>query len=235
MVHGLASRPATILPMTRCLFAACLCAVLPLAAAEPFADICRQQLPAAPIRVRTHVADPAISFALGAGEIQSLSGVALPGVSLGLTRVERSVERQLSFSTLRSSADGRVCARLQLDLALVLRRADIYVARELVSNECLTAAVWHHELRHFAIWQETLSSAAAELEGLLEREYEDPLLGASEHEIRARVERDLHERWMREIDALLARGDVEHELLDGRDSAGHADWCDGALARRAGW
>jgi hypothetical protein len=212
-----------------------LCAVLPLAAAEPFADICRQQVPPAPIQVRTRVADPTISFALSAGEIQSLSGVALPGVSLGLTRVERSVEQRVSFSMLRSSADGRVCMRPQLDLALVLRRVDIYVARELVSNECLTAAVWHHELRHFAIWQETLSRAAAELEGLLRQEYEEPVLGASEDEIRARVEGDLRARWRREIDALIARGDVEHELLDGRDSVGHAEWCDGALARRAGW
>jgi len=141
----------------------------------------------------------------------------------------------VSFSMLRSSADGRVCMRPQLDLALVLRRVDIYVARELVSNECLTAAVWHHELRHFAIWQETLSRAAAELEGLLHQEYEEPVLGASEDEIRARVEGDLRARWRREIDALIARGDVEHELLDGRDSVGHAEWCDGALARRAGW
>jgi hypothetical protein len=221
--------------MLRSLSTTLLCAVLPLAAAEPFADICRQQLPPAPIHVRTQVANPTISFALGAGEIQALSGVALPGVSLGLTRVERSVEQQLSLSTLRSSADARVCARPQLDLALVLRRADIYVARELVSNECLTAAVWHHELRHFAIWQETLSRAAAELEGLLHREYEEPVLGASEAEIQAQIEGDLRERWMREVDALIARGDVEHELLDGRDSVGHADWCDGALVRRAGW
>jgi hypothetical protein len=221
--------------MMRYLLAACLCVVAPLAAANPFADLCEQQLSPATVQVHTRIADPAISFALGARDIESLSGVALPGVSLGLTRVERGVEQQLAFSSLRSRADGRVCARPRIGLTLVLRRVDIYVARELAGNDCLAAAVWHHELRHFAIWQETLSSAAAELERLLRRHYEGLVFGVSDDEVRGRVEGDLRERWVREIDALVARGDVEHELLDGRDALGHAEWCDGALTRRAGW
>ena len=215
----------------RRLLAGFLYAVPLLVAADPFTDICDQQLPPAGAQVHTRVADPAISFALRAGEIRGLSGVALPGVSLGLTRVEHGTEQQVSLSRLTSSLDGRVCARPRIDLTLVLHRVDIYVASELAGNDCLVSAVWQHELRHFAIWQETLSNAASELERLMQRHYDGAVLVGSDAEIGAELERDLRGRWAREIDVLLARGDVEHELLDGRDALSHSQWCEGALTR----
>ena len=222
---------ATIPRVMRRLLLAFLCAVPLFVAAEPFTDICDQQLSPADAQVHIRIADPAISFALSAREIRSASGVDLPGVSLGLTRVERGTEQRVAFVTLTSSLDGRVCARPRIDLTLVLRRVGIYVASELAGNDCLVSAVWHHELRHFAIWQETLSNAAAELERLLQRHYDGAVLVGSEAQIRAQVERDLRGRWAREIDVLLARGDVEHELLDGRDALSHSQWCEGALTR----
>jgi hypothetical protein len=213
-------------------FTAWLLGLVPvLAPAEPFIDLCNQQLPPARVQVTATVAEPRISYALSAKEIAPLSGIGLPGVSLGLTRVDRRVEQQVAFFTLRQSSDGRVCARPSIDVTVALRNVDIYVARELVGDDCLVGEVWHHELRHYAIWQETAADAAAELERLMQRHYDGVVLTGSEDEIRTQVENDLRVRWARELDALIARGDVEHELLDGRDAVNHAQWCDGALRR----
>jgi hypothetical protein len=188
-------------------------------------------LPPPHIEVRASFAEPTISFALGAREIKSLSGMTLPGVSLGLTQVEIGVAKRVSLSTLRSVVDGRACARPHIDLTIVLSRAHIYVARELVGNDCAVAAVWHHELRHFAIHQETLIEAANQVERMMRAHYEDSILFGTEDEIRAQIEHDVQVRWTHEIDAIAARGNVEHELLDARDTQDTSTWCDGALLR----
>jgi hypothetical protein len=199
--------------------------------AEAFTDLCNQRLPAARVQVRATVAEPKISFELTAGEIGRLSGTGLPGVSLGLTRVDRQVERQVEFSTLRQKVDGRMCARPRIDITVALRDVEVYVARELSGDACLIGEVWHHELRHYAIWQETVTQAAAELERLMQRHYDGVVLTGSGDEISARIETELRGRWAGELDALIARGDVEHQLLDGRDALGHAQWCEGALLK----
>ena len=215
----------------RTLFAALLVAAPLSLLAEPPADLCSRQLPPPRIQVRASFAEPAISFALSAREIKSMSGITLPGVSLGLTQVETRVDNRVSLSVLRSAVDGRACARPG-------HRADdhasprhIYVARELTGNDCAVAAVWHHELRHFAIHQETLIEAANEVERLMRAHYEDLILFGTEDEIRAQVQHDLQQRWTPEIDAMAARGNIEHELLDARDAPDASTWCDGALLR----
>jgi hypothetical protein len=205
-----------------------------LGCAEPFIDVCNQQLPPAQVQVGTSVAEPRISFSLSAKEIRPLSGTALPGVSLGLTRVDKRVEQQIAFFTLRQELDGRVCARPRIDITLALRNVDMYVARELSGDDCLVGAEWRHELRHYAIWQETLAAAAAEVERLMQRHYDGAVLAGSEEEIRAQIESDLRGRWAREVEALIARANVEHELLDGRDALSYGEWCDGALKRLHG-
>jgi hypothetical protein len=215
----------------RIIFAAALLGAASPLSAEPFADICDQQLPPARVEVRAHVAAPKVSFALSAAEIRSLSGTGLPGVSLGLTRVETRVERQVAFNMLRATGDGNVCARPQIQLTLVVHRADVYVASELAGEDCLVAAVWHHEMRHFGIWQETLSAAASELERMMRAFYDGAVLLGGEDEVRGQIGRDLDRRWADEVEALIARGKIEHELLDARDARDASTWCDGALPR----
>jgi len=212
------------------LSAAVLC-VPAAVSAEPFTEICDQQLPPARVQVRAHFAAPTISFALSVSEIKPLSGTPLPGVSLGLTRVETRVERKVAFNLLQAVGDGRTCARPQIDLTLELYRANIYVASELAGDDCLVAEVWHHELRHFGIWQETLTTAASELERLMQSHYDGLVLLGTEAEVRGQIERDLRERWAREVEALVARGDIDHELLDAHDAQEATAWCDGALSR----
>jgi len=207
-----------------------LAAPFPLSA-EPLPDQCDRQLPPPNVQVRATFAAPAMSFELSAREIKSLSGITLPGVSLGLTQVETRVDNRVSLSMLRSVVDGRACARPDIQLTIVLQRARVYVARELVGNDCAVAAVWHHELRHFAIHQETLNETAGEVERLMRSHYEDEILFGTEDEIRTQIAHDVQTRWMHEIDALRSRGDIEHELLDARDADSSATWCDGALLR----
>jgi hypothetical protein len=199
--------------------------------AEPLTDQCNRQLPPPHVEVRASFAEPAISFALSAREIKPLSGTTLPGVSLGLTQIETRVEKRVSLSTLRSVVDGRACARPNIELTLALHRARIYVASELAGDDCAVAAVWHHELRHFAIYQETLNDVASEVQRLMRAHYEGLLLLGTEDEIRAQIEQDLQLRWIREIDVMTARGNIEHELLDARDAQNDFTWCDGALLR----
>jgi hypothetical protein len=95
------------------------------------------------------------------------------------------------------------------------------------------AAVWHHEMRHFAIYQETLTEVAAEVERLMLGHYRDMVLIGTEREIRDEIQRDLRERWAREIEVLQRRGNAEHEALDARDGAVDEAVCGGALARLA--
>jgi hypothetical protein len=215
----------------RILFAAGLWAASVVVSAEPFTEICNQQLPPARVHVRTHFAAPVISFALSASQIKPLAGTALPGVSLGLTQVETRVDQHVAFDMLRATVDGRICARPQIDLTLVLDRADIHVASELIGNDCLIDKVWHHELCHFAIWQETLSTAASEVERLMQSHYEGLVLLGTEDEVREQIQDDLRGRWAQEIEALTARGNGEQELLDARDAQEAPAWCDGALSR----
>lgn len=221
-------------PIATLLSAAALQVSAAPVSADPMVALCDQRLPPARVEVRASFADPTISFALSANEIRPLSGIALPGVNLGLTRVDRRVQQQVAFFTLREVGSGRVCARPQIDMTLALKRVDIHVARELAGDDCLVSEVWHHELRHFAIWQETLTEAAAEVERLMQAHYDGLVLIGTEAEIRAEVERDLRGRWAREIDALSARGEIEHELLDARDAQNDSAWCDGALRRMSG-
>jgi hypothetical protein len=200
---------------------------------DPFVEACARELPPLRIQVRASFAEPAISFDLTAAQLKPLSRTAQRGVSLGLARVETRVEQRVSVQALASKTDQRLCGRPDIDLTLALDRARIHVARELVGNDCAVAAVWHHELRHYAIYQETLSEVAAEGERLMQGHYRDAVLLGTEHEIREELQRDLRERWSREIEALGWRGNAEHEALDARDGRIDEAACDGALARLA--
>jgi hypothetical protein len=154
-------------------------------------------------------------------------------VNFGLTQVETRVEQRVALATLRGAGDQRLCARPRIDLTLVLHRVRVHVARELLGDKCAVAAVWHHELRHFAIYQESLTQTAAELEHLMRAYYDGPVLVGSEAEIRDGVERELRERWALEIEAMQERSNLEHEALDARDGNADSTLCDGALARLA--
>jgi hypothetical protein len=213
---------------------ALLAAAVPAGRADPFALHCDQALPPARIQVRASFAEPAISFDLTAAQIKPLSHTTQPGVSLGLTQVETRIEQRVSVQALASGMDRRLCGRPEIDLTLALHRARIHVARELLGDDCAVAAVWHHELRHFAIYQETLTEVAAEVERLMRGHYRDVVLIGSEREIKDGIERDLRERWSREIEVLQSRANAEHEALDTRDGAVDQAVCGGALARLAG-
>jgi hypothetical protein len=204
-----------------------------LGRADPFAEWCERYLPPARVEVRATFTEPAISFELSAAQIRQLSRTTQPGVNFGLTQVETRVEQRIALASLRGTGDQRLCARPRIDLTLVLDRARVHVARELLGDECAVAAVWHHELRHFAIFQESLSATAAELERLMRAHYDGQVLVGGQAEIREGVERELRERWLLEIEAMQARSNLEHEALDARDAHSDETLCDGALARLA--
>jgi hypothetical protein len=211
-----------------------LAAAAPPGRADSFAAHCGQVLPPARIQVRASFAEPAISFDLTAAQIKPLSQTTQPGVSFGLTQVETRVEQRVSVQALASKLDQqRLCGRPEIELTLALYRARIHVARELLGNDCAVAAVWHHEMRHFAIYQESLTEVAAQLERMMIGHYRDAVLVGTEREIREEIQRDLRERWAREIEVLQSRANSEHEALDARDGAVDEAVCGGALARLA--
>jgi hypothetical protein len=201
--------------------------------AEPFEQQCQQQLPPARVQVRATFADPRISFDLTAAQIQPLARVSQPGVSFGLTQTALRVDQKVSLNALVSNLDARICARPDIELTLALYRADIYVARELVGNDCAVAAVWHHELRHFAIDQETLQGVALEVQDLMASHYRDQVLIGPEADIRRRLEDEMETRWAREIEVLQERANAQHVAHDEQDAQNDRTACDGALARIA--
>jgi len=85
------------------------------------------------------------------------------------------------------------------------------VARELVGNECAVSVVWHHELRHFAIVQESLATTASELERMMRAYYDGAVLVGSEAETQEQIEREFRGRWTTEFETLQARGNLAHE------------------------
>lgn len=217
----------------RALMAWLLCATPLLGRAESLAELCDRQLPAAQVEVRVTFGEPAISFELTAAQIKLMARTARPGVHFGLTQVETRIEPRVSFATLRDAAQRRLCARPRIELTLALHRARVYVARELVGDECAVAAVWHHELRHFAISQESLSATAGELERMMRAHYDGAVLLGSEVEVQEQIVRELRERWALEFEALQARGNLAHSALDAQDAQADEALCQGALARLA--
>jgi hypothetical protein len=210
-----------------------LCSTPLLVRAESLAEFCDRKLPAAQIEVRTVVAEPSISFELSAAQIEKTARTGRPQVHFGLTQVETHLEQRVAFATLTSADGRRLCARPRIELTLALDRAQVHVARELVGDECAVAAVWHHELRHFAISQESLAATAGELERMMRAYYNGAVLVGSEAEAQEQVEREMRGRWALEFEALQARGNLAHEALDIQDAQAEATLCDGALARLA--
>jgi len=210
-----------------------LCATPLLGWAESLVEFCNRQLPIAQVEVRTALAEPSISFDFGAAQIEQMARSGRSDVHLGLTQVETHMDPRVSFAILSSAAGQRLCARPHIEVTLALDRARVNVARELVGDECAVAAVWHHELRHFAIVQESLASTAGELERMMRAYYDGVVLVGSEAEAQEQIERDFRERWTLEFETLQARGNLAHEALDAQDAQAEATVCDGALARLA--
>jgi hypothetical protein len=217
----------------RALLAWLMCATPLFVRGETLAEFCDRQLPAVQVEVRATVAEPSISFELSAAQIKQIARNAQPGVQFGLTEVETRMEQRASFTTLRGAAERPLCARPRIELTLALYRARVNVARELVGDECAVAAVWHHELRHFAISQEALAAAASELERMMRAYYEGAVLFGSEIEVQEQIEREFHERWALEFEALQARDNLAQAALDAQDAQLDERLCDGALARLA--
>jgi hypothetical protein len=216
----------------RALIAWLLCTMPLLGRAESLAEFCDRQLPPAQVEVRVTFDEPAISFELTAAQIKHMARTAHPGVHFGLTQVETTIEPRVSFATLRG-AQRELCARPRIELTLALHRARVYIAHELVGDECSVAAVWHHELRHFAISQESLSATAGELERMMRGHYNGAVLLGSETEVQEQLERELRERWALEFEALQAQGNLAHAALDAQDAQVDEALCHGALARLA--
>jgi len=210
-----------------------LCAAPLFARAESLAEFCNRQLPPAQVEVRTAFAEPSISFDFGAAQIEQMAHTEKPRVHFGLTQVETHMDPRVSFAVLSSAAGQRLCARPHIEVTLALDRARVNVARELVGDECAIAAVWHHELRHFAIVQESLSTTAGELERMMRAYYDGAVLLGSEAEAQDQIERDFRGRWASEFETLQARGNLAHEALDAEDAQAQATVCDGALIRLA--
>jgi len=210
-----------------------LCATPLFAQAESLTDLCNRQLPPAQVEVRTAFAEPSISFDFSAAQIEQMAHAGKPQVHFGLTQVETHMEPRVSFAVLSSAAGQRLCARPHIEVTLALDRARVNVARELVGDECAIAAVWHHELRHFAIVQESLATTAGELERMMRAYYDGAVLVGSEAEAQRQIEGEFRGRWVLEFETLQARGNLAHEALDAEDAQAQETVCDGALVRLA--
>jgi len=219
--------------IVRLLCAAPLFATSLLGWAESLAELCNRQLPPAQVEVRTAFAEPAISFDFSAAQIEQMAHTGKPQVHFGLTQVETHMEPRVSFAVLSSAAGQRLCARPHIEVTLALERARVNVARELVGDECAIAAVWHHELRHFAIVQESLASTAGELERMMRAYYDGLVVMGSEAEAQRQIEGEFRRRWVSEFETLQVRGNLAHEALDAEDAQAQATVCNGALVRLA--
>jgi hypothetical protein len=162
------------------------------------------------------------------------SAVARPGHQvLGLTR-GNAVAQFVSSTPLYTDQSGRwECASPQLALFLGFSPLIVYVAKEFPEGSCAYQEIYQHELRHVKAYQKHLAKIEQEVTDTLNRRFAGELpwrgpLGQT----RARLQKELDERWLPYIQRELSKVNAEHGLIDTAEEYERiADSCNGAIRK----
>jgi hypothetical protein len=197
------------------------------------ASPCGPDLPAAEIRVVAEHAIPHVDHTRPATEIARQLNAAPHNVALGLTHTSTTLSVDMLLKALEAAEDALLCARPQVNVTLRHSRIDIWLAREIERDACVSAVVLEHEMKHVAIERDTLDWAAQQLETQLQVWYAERVLRGTEAQIKAGLVQDFEERWTPALEALLQSSTPRHVEHDRQDSYGDAQACGGELYQTA--
>jgi hypothetical protein len=160
--------------------------------------------------------------------------VARPGqLVLGLTR-GNAVAQFATRTPTYSDRSGRwECASPQLTLTLGFSPLTVYVAKEFPVGSCAYQEIYQHELRHVKTYQTHLATIEKDVADTLNRRFATgaPWRGPL-GETRARLQKELDERWLPYIQRELAKADAEQALIDTDEEYDRvAKSCDGAIRK----
>jgi hypothetical protein len=194
---------------------------------------CPASIPPADIRVSAVHAFPRVDYSHASSEIREQLRSAPHTVALGLTQSSTTLSVEVLLKAVQAPGQPFLCARPQVDVTLRHTNLNVWIARELAPDACITARVLEHEMNHVAIERDTLDWAAQQLQAQLQAWYETRVLRGTEAQIKAGLVRDFEERWTPALSALLETSSARHAKFDAQDSYGDAAACEGELMRSA--
>jgi hypothetical protein len=109
----------------------------------------------------------------------------------GLTVVNFGHETDSRLHMLEEKSSGRTCATPDIDVALSMRPATVYIARELSGNACQHEATRQHEMQHVDAYRTLLDEAAVQLRAELPATVAASWTGPSAGDIRARFDAEM--------------------------------------------
>jgi len=167
----------------------------------PFASFETRCAAMAPARYKVDVVPMTITEddTTGVAELTNKSGASpQEHRTYGLTVVNFGHETDSRLHMLEETSSGRTCATPDIDVALSMRPATVYVARELSADACQHEATRQHEMQHVAAYRALLDEAAVQLRADLPASIAASWTGPSATDIRIRFD-DALRTYMRDF------------------------------------
>jgi len=148
-------------------------------------------------------------------ELTAMSGRPPGGrhLTMGLTTVSFGHQTKVNVRSIEYADGRRACATVDVVVNLTLQPLTVYLAQELGASRCARAVTLEHEMKHVAVFRDTLAETQGELARVLPAALAPGAqFGTSSAELR--------ERLFARIDAYV--GDFMHmrqRILDERQAA----------------
>lgn len=160
---------------------------------------------------------------------------ARPGIQvLGLTRGNAVVQFATSIPSYVDRTGRWECASPQLALTLGFREMTVYVAKEFPEGSCAYQEIYQHELRHVKAYQTHLAGIEKDVTDTLNRRFATGgLWRGPVGQARARLQRELNERWLPYIKREMARAEEAQALIDTHEEyARVTEACNGEIKKQ---
>jgi hypothetical protein len=137
-----------------------------------FSSAFEAQCAALPPARYTVTADP-ITYRQGdtrsIDELTAMSGRAPGGrqLTMGLTTVSFGHQTRINVQSIEYAEGRRACATVDVVVNLTLQPLTVYLADELDASHCARAVTLEHEMKHVAVFRDTLAETQAELSRVL--------------------------------------------------------------------
>ncbi len=185
-----------------------------LAHATGFEQDCVYQSPSATVSIAFESALPIVEQSKSADELSRLLPHADGYMHIGLTEAMLQREFAVSLNGFVDPRGGQACGKPNIEIRLRYDPLRVYLASELDDNECAQEGVLDHELEHVRLYTSAVPRAAAQLRQEILARYSRAVLRGSEQRILRQVEREIRERWLPRLDALLDQYEWQHDALD---------------------
>ena len=185
-----------------------------VAHATGFEQNCASQSSSAIVSIAFESALPIVEQSKSAHELSRFLPHAGAYMHIGLTEALLQREFAVSLNGFVDPRSSRACGKPNIEIRLRYDPVRIYLASELDDNECAQEGVLDHELEHVRLYTSAVPRAAAQLRQEILARYSRAVLRGSEQRILRQVEREIRERWLPRLDALLDQYEWQHDVLD---------------------